>query len=376
MTGTERMIPIASVELTSQEIDAAVDVLRSGKLRQGKKTEAFEQAFAESVGAREAIAVSSGTAALHVAYLAMIEPGDEVLVPAFSHISTGSMVHYAGGRPVFCDIDSRTFTLSVDDAAKRITPRTKVVAPVHLFGNACAVDALQALAREHGLTILWDAAQAHGTRYRGADVGCLSEAACYSFYPTKNMTTGEGGMITTNDPKLATACRLLRSHGQTAKYYHPSLGLNYRMTDIAAAIGLVQLDLLAERVERRRKNAHELTERLAGVPGITTPLVQEGAEHSFHQYTILLDPTTIGADRDEFAKALNGDGIGTGVHYPRPLHQQPAFERCADPVRLPIAESLTERVLSLPIHPDVGVPEIERIAEAVVRAVDRFGDDR
>ena len=370
---SEKTIPIAHVHLTSDEIDAVVDVLRSGNLRQGKKTAAFEQAFAKAVGAREAVAVSSGTAALHVAYLSTIGEGDEVLVPAFSHISTASMVHFSGGVPVFCDIDPRTYTMDVEDAAARITEKTRAIAPVHLYGNACDVLAVQTLCRERDLVVIWDAAQAHGTRHRGQDIGSLGDLVCYSFYPTKNMITGEGGMITTNSPELAQACRLLRSHGQTEKYYHPQLGLNYRMTDIAAAIGLGQLQKLPEYIRARRANAERLTASLSEVPGLTTPYVAPEVEHSFHQYTLRVDPNVMGVSRDEFADALRNERLGIGIHYPRPLHLQPAFDGIAKSVRLPVCEECSDTVLSIPVHPFVSESDLDRVIEAIKSVAGRIG---
>ena len=366
----EKNIPIASVALDEQEIDAVVEVLRSGALRQGKKTAAFEQAFAGKVGAREAIAVSSGSAALHIAYLATIKPGDEVLVPAFSHISTASMVYYAGGRLVLCDIDPETYTLDLEDASKRISARTTGIAPVHLFGNACAIEAIERFARGHKLAIIWDAAQAHGTEYKGKDVGGFDDLVCYSFYPTKNMLTGEGGMITTNDPALAETCRQLRSHGQTKKYYHPHFGLNYRMTDVEAAIGIAQLDKLDKLVDARRNNARRLTEALADTPGVRTPHVAAGVKHSYHQYTVQIDPTVLQTSRDEFVDAIRAQGVGAAVHYPRPIHKQPAIEELIGQVSLPVCELLSERVLSLPVHPLLSDADLDRIAKAVKRAAE------
>ena len=364
-------IPIARVELTDDEIEAAVEVLRSGQLIQGPQTRALEAAFAETVGARHAVAVSSGTSALHIVYSALFEPGDEVLVPAFSHISTASMVSLAGCTPVFCDIDPQTYTLDVGDARKRITPNTRGIVPVHLFGNACEVDGIVELARDRDLRIVWDAAQAHGTRYRGADVGSFDDAATYSFYPTKNMVTGEGGMITTNDDDLAEQCRLLRSHGQTEKYYHPSLGYNYRMTDVESAIGLKQLEKLDDRVAARRRNAERITQGLSDLAEVQTPVVSEGVEHSYHQYTIALDLEALTCSRNEFGNALQDLGIGNGVHYPRPLHRQPAFEERLGVTSLPISEGLAERVLSLPVHPTLTSAELDRVIRGVRDVVEQ-----
>jgi len=362
-------VPIAKVSLADEEINAAIEVLKSGKLRQGRKTEEFERAFAEKVGAQYAIAVSSGTAALHIAYLSVLKPGDEVLVPSFSHISTASMVHFAGCRPIFCDIDLRTFTLALEDARGRITSNTSAVAPVHLFGNACTIDEIIDLARQRDLRIIWDAAQAHGTKYEGRDVGSFDDLVCYSFYPTKNITTGEGGMITTNEPELAERCQLLRSHWQTEKYYHPRLGFNYRMTDVEGAIGLEQLKKLDQFVQRRRENAAYLTEGLSKVEEIIPPFVPEGVEHSYHQYTILLDLDKLNCTRDEFVKTLKEEGIGTGVHYPRPLHKQPAFAEMLGNNSLPVSEGISKRILSLPVHPQLRQRELNSILEGISKVV-------
>lgn len=365
----QRVIPIAQVRLDAGEIDAAVAVLRSGDIRQGRICQEFETRFAEEVGARHAVAVSSGTAALHLAWLALLEPGDEVLVPAFTFIATASAVVLAGGRPIFCDVDPATATLDVADAARRLTPKTRAIAPVHLYGGACDVAGIQKLAAEHDLRIVWDAAQAHGTAVNGVDVGALDDLVCYSFYPTKNMTTGEGGIITTNDDALDARLRLLRSHGQAQKYVHTLIGLNYRLTDVQAAIGLVQLNQLEGWLARRRANARRLDAALQGIPGISPPAVPTGVEHAYHQYTIQIDPDVAGITRDELQAALKDQGIQSAVHYPRPLHQQPVFAEEYGQMSLPISERLAETVLSLPIHPGVNDDDIRHIGEQVRAAV-------
>ncbi len=356
-------VPIASVRLCEDEVEAVSSSLRSGHLVAGPAVARFEEEFARFTGARFALAVSSGTAALHIAYLATLRPGDEVLVPGFTHISTASMVHFAGGRPVLCDVDRRTFTISVEDAARKAGPRTAAIAPVHLFGNCCDVDGVMQLARAHHLKVIWDAAQAHGTRWRGTDIGTLPDCVTYSFYPTKNMTTGEGGMIVTGDEELHQRCRLLRGHGQTAKYYHESLGLNYRMTEAGGALGAEQLKKLGRFIEARRRNANYLSERLADLEGITVPWAPEAVEHSFHQYSVLLDLERFRCSRDEFVAALRAEGVEAAVHYPRALNQQPALARCKVP--LPNCEWLTERIMSLPVHPALSSQELSRVAGAV-----------
>ncbi len=360
-------IPIAKVIITEDEIKAVEEVLRSGMLRQGEKVEEFERLFSEKVGAKFAIAVSSGTAALHIAYLAILEKCSEVLVPAFTHISTASMVCFSGCKPVFCDIDPRTFTIDIEDVKEKITSKTSAIAPVHLFGNACDVDGLIEIAEDHQLNIIWDAAQALGTEYNGRDVGSFDDVVCYSFYPTKNITTGEGGMIATNDPELNRKCRLLREHGQESKYYHTMLGFNYRMTDVEAAIGIEQLKKLDEFLERRIKNAEFFTKHLSKIKGLQTPYVKNGVKHTYNQYSILVDEKGFGMSRDELVKLLKENGIGVAVHYPRPLHLQPIFMEMfgAKEGDLPVSEEISRRILSLPVHPNLGQGQLEKITNII-----------
>jgi dTDP-4-amino-4,6-dideoxygalactose transaminase len=348
---TTSRVPIASVDVRPEDIEAVARVLASGNLRQGAVTGEFEEAFAARVGAKHAVAVSSGTAALHLSYLALFGPGDEVIVPAFTFVATASMLVAMGATPVFADVDPRTFTLSVEDARTRISERTRGIVGVHLFGNACDVDGINGLAADHGLVTVWDAAQALGTEFAGREVGAYGQAVCYSLYPTKNITTGEGGMIVTDDDALARTVRLMRSQGAAQKYLHVQLGFNYRMTDLQASLGLQQLGRLDTYVGRRRANAGHLTAGLEHVAGIVPPLEQPGARHSFNQYSILVDASMAGVGRDELAEALAEHGIETAVHYPRPLHHQPMFER-HDP-SLPVSEGLCQRILALPVHPKV-----------------------
>lgn len=356
-------IPIAKVVLSDEEIKAAVEVLRSGMLRQGKKVEEFEKTFADRVGAKFAIAVSSGTAALHIAYLATLEKGGEVLVPSFTHISTASMVCFAGCRPVFCDIDPKTFTIDVEDAKERITSKTIAIAPVHLFGNACEIDEIIEVAEDYKLKIVWDAAQALGTEYKGKDVGSFDDVVCYSFYPTKNITTGEGGMIVTNNKEIARKCRLLREHGQERKYYHIMLGFNYRMTDVEAAIGIEQLKKLDQFIDKRINNAEFLTRHLSKIDGIVTPYVKPYVKHTYNQYSILVEEEKLGMSRDNLAEALRKEGIGTAIHYPRPLHLQPVFKNMFGTKEgdLPVSEEISKKILALPVHPHLSKNELERI---------------
>lgn len=358
-------IGITEIKLTEKEIEAAVRVLRSGALRQGKECDAFEQEFAAKVGAQFAVTCANGTAALHLVYLAFLRPGDEVLVPSFTFMATASMVTMSGGKPVFCDIDPRTFLLDLEDAQSKISPRTRAIAPVHLCGNACDVDAVEALAKKYDLRVVWDAAQAHGAQFQGRDVGSFGDFVCYSFYPSKNMFVGEGGMTCTNDPDYAKKLRYLRTHGQTGKYLHTMMGLNYRMTDVEAAIGREQLKRLDDMLAIRRRNAKLLNQGLADLPGIRPQMITPNSDHAWHQYCVVVDPVAFGCDRDTLAQRLKEKGIATGVHYPRGLHQQPIFEELYGKSTLPHTESLALNILALPVHHGLSEADVEAIVEGV-----------
>jgi len=355
---------MAQVRLSSPEIRAVQQVLKSGHLRAGGRTAEFEAGFAEAVGARFAVAVSSGTAALDLAYRALLEPGDEVIVPDFTFVATAAMVVAAGAKPVFADVDPDTFTLDPAEVERRITSRTRALAPVHLYGQPADIAPLARLARRHHLKLIWDAAQAHGARFEQHDIGSFADAVCYSFYPTKNMTTGEGGMVATSNERLAEALRLLRSHGEKGRYLHVRIGFNLRMTDIAAAIGLAQLAKLPAALARRHRNAALLTKGLADVPGIKTPCLRAACEHAFSLYTIQLDPKILGMTRDEFQKALADRGVETAVHYPRPLHRQPIFRGHGTNRDFPVSTRLSQTVVSLPVHPGLSLRDVRQIVRA------------
>ena len=358
-------INMAEIKLTDNEIEAALRVLRSGALRQGKECSGFETEFAEKTGAKHAVTSANGSAALHLAYMAFLKPGDEVLVPSFTFIATGSMVAMSGGKPVLCDIDPNTFLLDLKDAETRITSKTRAIAPVHLFGNPCDADAVSAFAKEHNLTIVWDAAQAHGATFKGRDVGSFDDFVCYSFYPSKNMFVGEGGMTCTNNADFADKLRFMRTHGQTGKYLHTMMGLNYRMTDVEAAIGREQLKRLDDMVSIRRRNGAILSAGLKGIKGIQPQEITEGSQHAYHQYCIIVSSEEFGCDRDELSSKLDEKGIATGVHYPRGLHQQPVFiERYGDQ-KLPETEALSENILALPVHHGLVEDDLEYVVGCV-----------
>ncbi|MFG0331391.1 MAG: DegT/DnrJ/EryC1/StrS family aminotransferase [Phycisphaerales bacterium] len=369
-------IPVVSARLEDDEIDAAVEVMRSGQLRQGSVCAEFESRFASMTGAQFALTTSNGTTALQLAYEPLFEPGDEVLCPGYTFIATVSMVFARGARPVLCEIDPDNFAIDPDDAEQRITDRTRAIAVTHLYGNPANIAAIEALAKRRGLKVIYDAAQSHLARYDGRGIGAFGDTVTYSFYPTKNMTTGEGGMVTTNDGDLARELSLVRDHGMEPgrRYHHVALGYNYRLNDVAAAIGLKQLDKLTERTRRRQRNAARLTERLESVDAVIPPKPTERAEHVYHQYTIRLNLDALRVDRDEFARALGAEGVGYALHYPTAVHEQPMVqERMKDDLPdLPVCVRTAREVLCLPVHPNLTDEQIDQITEAVAKVADAY----
>ncbi len=340
-------------------------MLRSGRLRSGRVVEDFEARFARSVGARYAVAVNSGTAALQLAYQEFLNPGDEIIVPDFTFVATASMALAVGARPVLADVDPETCTLDPASVERRITRRTRAIAPVHLYGCPANVGGLLRLARRQRLRLIWDAAQAHGAASNGRDVGSIPDVVCYSFYPTKNLTTGEGGILTTSDKALAAKLRLSRSHGEASRYLHTRLGFNFRMTDVAAALGREQLRKLPSMLKARRRNAARLSRGLAAIPGLKLPMTPRGVLPAFNLYTIRVDPALLGISRDELQKLLAGHGVETSVHYPRALHQQPVFRHLGTDREFPVSTKLAQTVLSLPVHTALTDGDLRRIIHAV-----------
>jgi perosamine synthetase len=359
-------IPVARPAIGQEEISAVTSVLESGILASGDRVAEFEKKFADFCGSNHAVAINNGTAALHAALLAAgIGPGDEVIVPAFTFVATASAVAMCGAKPVFADVDEKTFTIDPRQVAEKITPRTKAVIGVHLFGQPCDVEALQEICESKSLKFIEDAAQAHGAVYKNGRVGSFGHLACFSFYATKNMITGEGGMVTTSDKAMNERVRLLINHGQSQKYLHTVLGYNYRMTDIGAALGLVQLKKLEKFNLRRRKNAEYYNANLT-VKGLSLPFVGSARNHVYHQYVVRLTEE-FPMNRTTFMDYLKGKGIGSAVHYPIPLHRQPLFGLDNNPDPCPVATSLSESVLSLPVHPLLDQKQMAYICDTINR---------
>ncbi len=356
------MIRIAMPLLANEEKDAVLSVLEWGQLAQGARVAEFEQEFAAYIGVKHVVAVSSGTAALHTALLAHnIGPGDEVITSPFTFIASANAILYTGAKPVFADIDPATYNLDPVKVAARITRRTRALLPVHLYGQPCDMDAFMELANKHHLALVEDACQAHGAASRGRKVGTFG-TGCFSFYPTKNMTTAEGGAITTDDDEIAERARLIRSHGSRERYRHEILGYNYRMTDLQAAIGLAQLRKLEAWNSIRIENARYLS---AHLPEDVAPYGAPERRHVFHQYTI-----RVRGDREATRAALSAAGIETAIHYPVPAHCQPLYARLGYGEELVESECASQQVLSLPVHPGLVRSDLDRIAEAVGKLVE------
>ncbi len=363
------MLTISDPSLGSDEIQAVTDVLKSGMLVQGSQVARFEQLFADYVGTRHAVALNSGTAALHLALLAAgVGEGDEVITTPFSFVSTANAILFCHARPVFVDIEKETFNISPQLLKQAVTPRTKAVIIVHLYGQPCEMDQITAVCDEFNLALIEDACQAHGAEYRGRRVGSFG-IGCFSFYATKNITTGEGGMITTDNADIAQQGRLLRSHGQSEKYLHQILGFNYRMTDIAAACGICQMRKLDEFNSKRIRNAAFLAGQLAGIEGLAIPIVGPERKHVFHQFTVRVT-SRFGMSRDELAAALKERGIMTGVHYPIPINRQPLYQRLGYDGSFPVSERISKETLSLPVHPGLSSEDLSYIARSIREARD------
>jgi perosamine synthetase len=362
------VIPISSVDVREAE-PLVVEVLRSGSIAQGPMVERLERRFADIVGVRHAIAVNNGTTALVAALQVLdLRPGDEVVTSPFTFVATLNAILEAGATARFADIREDDFAIDPAAVEAVVGNRTAVLMPVHLYGQTADMGPLGAVARREGLHLVEDAAQAHGAGYAGRSAGSFG-TGCFSFYATKNVTTGEGGMITTGDDALADRLRLLRNQGMRARYRYEMAGHNYRMTDLHAAVGLPQVSRIAEIAARRRENAARLSAGLAGLDGVQLPRELPGRSHVWHQYTVLLPES---ADRDRVVEKLSAAGVGSGVYYPRTVFDHDCYRD--DPrvvaADVPVAESVTRRCLSLPVHHHLTDDELDAVVDGFRAAVE------
>ena len=359
------MIPIARPQMGAEEKERVWEAMASGSLAQGPRVRELEEAFAAFIGAGHAVATSSGTTALHLALLGYgIGPGDEVITVPFTFIASANSILYTGARPVFVDIHEQTFTIDTHLIEDAITPRTKAIMPISLYGLPAPMPSIVEVAERHGLAVVEDACQAHGAAIGEQRSGTWG-AGTFSFYPTKNMTTGEGGMLTTDDADLAGRVRLLREHGMRVRYHHEVIGYNFRMTDIAAAIGLAQLPKLPGYNERRRAIAARYDAELRGV---IVPTAPAGVTHVYHQYTIRV------SRRDEFAERLRERGVGSAIYYPIPVHRQAPYQALGyGEASYPVTDRLTAEVLSIPVHPSLTDDEVATVIGAVNETAAELG---
>jgi perosamine synthetase len=361
------MIPISAVDLGAQVEASVLEVLRSGALAQGPKVAELERRFAEMTGVAHAVALSNGTTALVAALqLLGLRPGDEVLTSPFTFVATLNAILAAGGTARFADITAEDFCLDPASVRERAGERTAVLMPVHLYGQVADMGALVPCARDLGVPLVEDAAQAHGAAFDGRHAGSFG-VGCFSFHATKNLTTGEGGMVTTDDAALADRLRLLRNHGMRERYVYELAGHNYRMTDLQAAVALPQLDRYEEQLCRRRANAARLAAGLAEVPGVVVPTELAGRQHVWHQFTVLLDPEA----RQAVVDGLMQRGVGSAIHYPRLVHDYDCYRDRADVIvqETPVAADVARRCLSLPVHAGLRRAEVDRVVEAVAEVL-------
>ena len=358
------MIPIARPIIGKEEEKAVIKIIRSGKLVQGEKVEEFEKKFARYCGTKFAVATDNGTSALIVALTAAgIAPGDEVITTPLSFIATTNAIVFTGAKPVFADIDPNTFNIDPIKIEKAVTSRTRAILPVHLYGLMADMESINKIAKKHNLLVIEDSAQAHGAEIRGKRAGSWGLAGCFSFYPSKNMTTSEGGMITTDSKKIAESSKLIRNQGMGSQYQYKRVGYNFRMTNIEAAIGVEQLKKLEKMNRARAKNSSYLNKKFENTKGIFTPKVPKNYRHVYHQYTLKIDKN-YPLSRDQLLTKLRKRGVDARVYYPKLLSAEPFFKQYTGE-QLNIAQSIHKQILSLPIHPALARKDLDKIAGVV-----------
>lgn len=367
---TER-VPMSAPDITEEDVQAVAEVVRSGRLALGPKTEEFEGLVAEYVGVKHAVAVSSGTSALHLIVRALgIGPGDEVLVPSFTFVASANVILYEGAKPVFVDIEPDTYNLDPDDLERKITPRTKAILVVDVFGHPAEWDEILRVAGKYGLKVIDDSCEAIGAEYKGRKLGQFGDAAAFAFYPNKQMTTGEGGVIVTNDSEIARLCRSMRNQGRGemgAWLEHERLGYNYRMTEMSAALGVSQLKRLETLLAKRERVAKAYTERIVGLDRVRPPVVRPHVRMSWFVYVVTLAQ---GLHRAPVMAAMGRKGIPTRGYF-SPVHLQPYIrERLGtEEGMLPITESVAKRTIALPFHANLSEAEMDQVVEALALAV-------
>lgn len=366
------IIKINEPIIGDEEIEAVTNVLKSGNLTErsgfGPSVLEFERKFAKFVDTKYAIAMNSGTSSIHAALLAAgVGPGDDVLVPSFTFSSTATSVLLTGARPIFADIDPKTYCINIDTINDSITERTRAIIPVHLYGMPADLDPIIEVARSHDIVIIEDAAQAHGAIYKDRKIGSIGDMTCFSFYAGKNMTTGEGGMVTTNDETYAETLRTIRIHGEERPYWVTRVGLNYRMTEIAASIGICQLAKLPKFLEKRKKNANELLKKLSDIEKLILPTQFDDREHAWYVFTVRLKGK-YAKRRNKILQKLLSKQIYATVYYETPVHLLPLYRRITK-VSLPETEKVSREVFSLPIHPRIDFKDLTFIASTLKRII-------
>jgi dTDP-4-amino-4,6-dideoxygalactose transaminase len=365
---SQRVIPVADPYISQDDVEAVTEAVKNKRLSQGEYVEKFEKAFSNYLKSKHALAVSNGTAALHLALLSLdVKRGDEVIVPSFTFIASSNCILYVGAKPIFVEINPRTFNIDPEKIENAISPKTKAIIVVHYAGQPADLDTIMDIAEKHGIQVIEDAAEAHGAKYKNKMAGSIGLIGCFSFYPNKNMTTGEGGMVVTNDNLIAEKTRLLRSHGQDSRYHHITLGYNYRMTDIQAALGTTQLRKLDWVLRMKEEAAKYYTELLSDVDGVQTPYVMRDVTHTYMFYTVKFLNKCV---RNRVMQHLSERGIETRIAFP-PVHLQPFYRSLYGYKEgyLPITEECADRVLSLPIYPHIRREDQKFVVEAVLEEV-------
>lgn len=370
MRNRPEMIPIAKPFIGEEEKKAVIEVLESGMIAQGAKVKELEEEFAKLCNVNYAVALTNGTSALHASLYALgIKPGDEVITAPFTFVSSANCALMQGARPVFADVEEKTFNIDPEAVKEKLTPKTRAIIPIDLYGQVYDYKAIKEIAEDNNLFIVEDACQAINAEFEGKKAGNFGDIAAFSLYATKNVVSGEGGIVTTNNEKYAELIRRFRHHGQSeqTRYEYRDMGYNYRMTDILAAIALEQLKKIEDFTAKRIKNAEKLSAGLRDIEGIQVPHVKENARHVFHQYTIKVGGFTL--SRDKLVEHLKKNGVGAAVFYPKPLHLHPHFAKLGyNQGDFPVSEALSRQVISLPVHPLVSEEDIERIVEVIRNA--------